>query len=41
MLATLVVGLFELNLGDSEVLLFFLGLIGCGYAAMETAEETT
>jgi O-antigen ligase len=34
-LATLVAGFFELNLGDSEVLTMFLVVVGCGYLAMD------
>lgn len=34
-LATLVAGIFELNLGDSEVLTMFLVVVACGYGAME------
>jgi O-antigen ligase len=30
-------GFFELNLGDSEVLGMFLAVVGCGYAALESA----
>jgi O-antigen ligase len=36
---TMVVGFFELNLGDSEVLLFCLGVIACGYSALQASEE--
>jgi len=32
-LAIMVAGIFELNLGDSEVLTMFLTLVACGYAA--------
>jgi O-antigen ligase len=32
-LAAMVAGFFELNLGDSEVLTMFLVAAGCGYAA--------
>jgi putative inorganic carbon (HCO3(-)) transporter len=35
LLATLVEGLFEYNLGDSEVLTMFLVVVGCGYLALE------
>jgi O-antigen ligase len=34
-LATMVAGFFELNLGDSEVLTMFLVVVGCGYLALE------
>lgn len=34
-LALLVEGLAEVNLGDSEVLAMFLAIIACGYAALE------
>lgn len=34
-IATLVAGFFELNLGDSEVLSMFLVAVGAGYAAVE------
>jgi O-antigen ligase len=34
-LATMIAGFFELNLGDSEVLTMFLVVVGCAYAAME------
>lgn len=37
-LATLVVGIFELNLGDSEVLTMFLVIAAAAYAASETPE---
>ncbi|HWQ52469.1 MAG TPA: O-antigen ligase family protein [Bryobacteraceae bacterium] len=36
-IATLVEGIFELNLGDSEVLTMFLVIVGCGYVARECA----
>jgi putative inorganic carbon (hco3(-)) transporter len=36
-LATMIAGIFEYNLGDSEVLTMFLAVVGCAYAAMETA----
>jgi len=36
-LAVAVAGLFELNLGDSEVLALFLAMIACGYVALEQA----
>jgi O-antigen ligase len=34
-LATLIVGIFEYNLGDSEVLIMFLAILGIGYLAAE------
>lgn len=36
-IATMIAGFFELNLGDSEVLTMFLVVVGCAYAAMECA----
>jgi O-antigen ligase len=36
-IATMIAGFFEYNLGDSEVLTMFLVVVGCAYAAMETA----
>lgn len=33
-IAVLVAGLFEYNLGDSEVLAMFLAVLGCGYVAV-------
>lgn len=33
--AVMIAGLFELNLGDSEVLAMFLAAVGCGYAARD------
>jgi putative inorganic carbon (hco3(-)) transporter len=38
-IATLVAGFFELNLGDSEVLTMFLVTIACGYTAIALAEK--
>jgi O-antigen ligase len=38
-IATLIAGFFELNLGDSEVLTMFLVVTGSGYVAVETAPE--
>ncbi len=35
--ATMIAGLFEYNLGDSEVLTMFLVVIGCAYSAMDCA----
>ena len=36
-IAIMIAGCFEYNLGDSEVLTMFLVVVGCAYAAMETA----
>lgn len=36
-LAILISGMFELNLGDSEVLMIFLAVVACGYLAVEKA----
>jgi hypothetical protein len=45
LLATLVAGFYELNLGDSEVLTMFLVVVACGYAAIDAnraaKEEST
>ena len=38
-LATMVAGLFELNLGDSEVLTMFLVVAGCAYVATEAVDK--
>ncbi len=38
-IATMVAGFFELNLGDSEVLTMFLVAIACGYSALATAGQ--
>ena len=38
-IATLVAGFFELNLGDSEVLTMFLTTVACGYTAIALAEK--
>ena len=35
MLGILVVGYFEVNLGDSEVLILFLSIVSCGYIALD------
>ena len=35
----LLVGFFELNLGDSEVLTIFLVTVACGYVAIDCAKE--
>jgi O-antigen ligase len=34
-LATMVAGFFELNLGDTEVLTVFLTVVACGYLALD------
>jgi O-antigen ligase len=36
-IAAMIEGCFEYNLGDSEVLTMFLVVVGCAYAAMESA----
>jgi len=38
-IATMVAGFFELNLGDSEVLTMFLVAIACGYAALAWPQQ--
>jgi O-antigen ligase len=38
-IATLVAGFFELNLGDSEVLTMFLTTVACGFTAIALAEK--
>jgi len=38
-LGAAVSGLFELNLGDSEVLMLFLAVAACGYLALEKVQE--
>jgi O-antigen ligase len=38
--ATMIAGIFEYNLGDSEVLTMFLVVVGCAYAAMAIEMET-
>ena len=40
-LAILVAGIFELNLGDSEVLTFFLAIVACGYNLTSTEENAS
>ena len=35
--ATMIAGFSEYNLGDSEVLTMFLVVVGCAYAAMDVA----
>jgi O-antigen ligase len=37
-MATMISGFFEHNLGDSEVLTMFLTVVGCGYVAVEEKE---
>ncbi|HXI44014.1 MAG TPA: O-antigen ligase family protein [Bryobacteraceae bacterium] len=39
-IATMVAGFFEVNLGDSEVLTMFLVAIACGYTAVATAAQS-
>ncbi|MEO8659830.1 MAG: O-antigen ligase family protein [Bryobacteraceae bacterium] len=36
-IAIMITGLFELNLGDSEVLIMFLATVACGYTVVEEA----
>jgi putative inorganic carbon (HCO3(-)) transporter len=38
-IATMVAGIAEVNLGDSEILTMFLTAIACGYSAMATARK--
>ncbi len=38
-ISVLVGGVFELNLGDSEVLMLFLAMVGCGYVAVENVNK--
>ena len=38
-IAVLIGGYFEKNLGDSEVLAMFLAVVGCGYVAVSQVEE--
>jgi putative inorganic carbon (HCO3(-)) transporter len=40
-LATMVEGVFEYNLGISPVLTMFLVTVGCGYVALDVSSETT
>ena len=40
-LATMIAGCFELNLGDSEVLAMFLVVVGAGYVALDAGWEQT
>ena len=37
-IAIMTTGLFELNLGDSEVLILFLAVVACGYVVVESAK---
>jgi putative inorganic carbon (hco3(-)) transporter len=39
MIGMLVVGFYELNLGDSEVLSLFLAVVACGYVAVDHVRE--
>jgi putative inorganic carbon (HCO3(-)) transporter len=41
LIGVMVSGLFEVNLGDSEVLTIFLVVVGCGYIAAETVNRRT
>jgi len=38
-IAIMITGLFELNLGDSEVLMMFLAMVACGYTVVEEASS--
>lgn len=38
-IATMIAGIFEYNLGDSEVLTMFLVVVGCAYAAMDATAD--
>jgi len=38
-IAVMLSGYYELNLGDSEVLGMFLAVVACGYAARATASK--
>jgi len=40
MIAVLIGGFYELNLGDSEVLGMFLAVVGCGYVAIAQGDQT-
>ena len=35
LIATLIAGFFEVNLGDSEVLTVFLAVMACGYVTLD------
>ena len=37
MIGILVVGFYEVNLGDSEVLTLFLAIVACGYVAVDAS----
>jgi O-antigen ligase len=37
-IAIMTTGLFELNLGDSEVLILFLAVVSCGYVVVESVK---
>jgi putative inorganic carbon (hco3(-)) transporter len=39
-LAVMVSGFYELNLGDSEVLGMFLAVLGCGYVACSGSQTS-
>jgi putative inorganic carbon (HCO3(-)) transporter len=39
MIAVLISGFYELNLGDSEVLGMFLAVVGCGYVAIAQGDQ--
>jgi hypothetical protein len=39
-IAIMVSGLFEVNLGDTEVLTIFLVVVACGYLAVPTTRAT-
>ena len=40
-IATMIAGIFEYNLGDSEVLTMFLVVVACAYAAMDITDTNT
>ena len=40
MIGVLICGYYEVNLGDSEVLILFLSVVACGYVAAEQATRT-
>ncbi len=39
MIGILVVGFYEVNLGDSEVLVLFLSVVACGYVAVDAVDR--
>jgi hypothetical protein len=39
MIGMLIVGFFEVNLGDSEVLTLFLAVVACGYVVRHEAQS--